>query len=131
MSVLNSGVGLDRLLDSNWYPSEMFCRLADAIFFYLDANADSPNKNSGWIEPEKNMWWSSTMGTTSTSRDQVRTSSCLNGKSGKIFIPFIPLRYQNHYVEKYATSSLYSCLGIPFQTTQVWDQLIRSKDISS
>ncbi|KAF8331503.1 uncharacterized protein EI90DRAFT_1027965 [Cantharellus anzutake] len=82
------------LLDDGWYPSEQFCRLTDAIFFYLDRNADSPNKNSGWIEPEKNLWWSQTMGT----------------------IPISP--EQNRYIAQYAMASLYSTLGIPFHTVE-------------
>lgn len=39
-------------------PSELFSRLSDSIFFYLDANPSVSYPNTGYIEPDKNMWWS-------------------------------------------------------------------------
>ncbi|KAF8317589.1 hypothetical protein DL93DRAFT_2076663 [Clavulina sp. PMI_390] len=46
------------LIDQQWMPSELFSRLADSIFFYLDANAQCAYNNTGYIEPDKYMWWS-------------------------------------------------------------------------
>ena len=52
-----------RLLDASGKPSEVFSRVADALFFYIDQNCDVPNlRNTGVIEPLKYVWMSLKMG---------------------------------------------------------------------
>jgi len=46
-----------RLLDDQWQPSEIFCRLSDSVFFYLDRYAQVQGQNTGFIEPMKSTWW--------------------------------------------------------------------------
>ncbi|GJE97897.1 hypothetical protein PsYK624_141190 [Phanerochaete sordida] len=51
------------LLDTNGRPSEVFSRMADAFFFWLDANCDIPGlRGTGVVEPAKYAWMSARMG---------------------------------------------------------------------
>jgi len=85
------------LLDQGWMPSELFCRLADSIFFYLDANAKASYPNSGWIEPDKYMWWS-------------------------IYVQTVTQEAAvTDYVVKHAMGGLYDSGGIPYQVVTVND----------
>jgi len=85
------------LLDQGWMPSELFCRLADSIFFHLDANAQASYPNSGFIEPDKNMWWST-------------------------YVQMIPQdKAVNDYVVKHAMSSLYDACSVPYQVVTLRD----------
>lgn len=52
-----------RLIDMNNRPSEVFSRLSDALFFWLDHSCDIPGlRGTGVIEPAKYAWMSSKMG---------------------------------------------------------------------
>ncbi|KIP05120.1 hypothetical protein PHLGIDRAFT_36580 [Phlebiopsis gigantea 11061_1 CR5-6] len=51
------------LIDTNNRPTEVFSRLADAFFFWIDQNCDIPGlRGTGVIEPAKYAWMSSKMG---------------------------------------------------------------------
>jgi len=84
------------LLDEQWMPSELFSRLSDSIFFYLDGNPQISYPNSGYIEPDKNMWWSTYVGTVQQEKAVV------------------------DYVMKHAMGSLYDSTAVPYTivTTQ-------------
>jgi len=51
-----------QLLDTQGNPSEILCRFADALFFHVDANANVPYRNTGFIEPMKWAWLSTSVG---------------------------------------------------------------------
>jgi len=78
-------------------PSELFCRLSDSIFFYLDANAQASYQNSGYIEPDKNMWWSTHLQTVQL--DKAVTD----------------------YVAKHAMGGLYDAVSVPYQVVTLND----------
>ena len=51
------------LIDMNNRPTEVFSRLADAFFFWIDHNCDIPGlRGTGVIEPAKYAWMSAKMG---------------------------------------------------------------------
>ena len=63
---------LRSLLDTNGRPTEVFSRMADAFFFWVDANCDVPGlRGTGVIEPAKYVWMTARMG---ASPQAVRTS---------------------------------------------------------
>jgi len=78
-------------------PSELFCRLSDSVFFYLDANAQASYQNSGYIEPDKNMWWSTYLQT--VQQDKAVTD----------------------YVVKHAMGSLYDTASVPYEVVTLED----------
>ena len=62
---LNLTCATHSLVDATGRPSEVFSRLADAFFFWLDQNCDIPGlRNTGFIEPAKYAWMSVKMGFT-------------------------------------------------------------------
>jgi len=85
------------LLDEEWMPSQLFCRLSDSIFFYLDANAQASYQNSGFIEPDKNMWWSTYLQT--VQQEKAVTD----------------------YVVKHAMGTLYDAASVPYQVITLND----------
>jgi hypothetical protein len=96
-------------------PSELFCRLSDSIFFYLDANAQSSYQNSGYIEPDKNMWWSTYVQTVQLDKAVV---SCLRGIGFAKMLPDLP-SLKCDYVVKHAMGGLYDAGGVPYQVVTV------------
>lgn len=52
------GAQMRSLIDAQWTPTELFARLSDSIFFYIDANPNVAYPNTGYVEPDKYMWWS-------------------------------------------------------------------------
>lgn len=89
------------LLDENWMPSELFSRLSDALFFYLDANPSVSYPKTGYIEPDKYMWWSTYVQTV----QQEKAAS--------------------DYVVKHAMAGLYDAGSVPYTivTTQKGEQM--------
>ncbi|KAF8520801.1 hypothetical protein BU17DRAFT_88707 [Hysterangium stoloniferum] len=51
----------DSLIDQLGHPSQVLCRMSDALFFYLDKNCPQ-HRNSQVIEPEKIFWHSISLG---------------------------------------------------------------------
>lgn len=46
------------LIDDYGHPSQLFCRMSDALFFYIDQNSEPANlRRTGLIEPEKMKWY--------------------------------------------------------------------------
>jgi len=95
-------------------PSELFCRFSDSIFFYLDANAQSSYQNSGYIEPDKNMWWSTYLQT-------VQQDKAVVSPSYRVFLRKPPdlLPFQTDYIVKHAMGGLYDIASVPYQIVTV------------
>lgn len=54
-----------RLLGADWTPTDVLCRMVDALFFYVDQHCDVPGlKGTGVIEPAKYVWLMLMMGAT-------------------------------------------------------------------
>lgn len=96
-------------------PSELFCRLSDAIFFYLDANAQASYQNSGYIEPDKNMWWSTYLQTVQQDK------AVVSFLSYRVFLrkhsDLLPL--QTDYIAKHAMGGLYDAISVPYEVVTV------------
>ncbi|KIJ35667.1 hypothetical protein M422DRAFT_262068 [Sphaerobolus stellatus SS14] len=48
------------LINENGHPSEIFCRLSDSIFFYIQANCPE-HRDTNVIEPAKIAWYTTTL----------------------------------------------------------------------